>query len=237
MDEVGKLARKHGVIHPDASDYEAHVTVVSHCIGPQPGLGSRPANPGPAPRPLGERFAKAGTEAAVADLWRTAVDRGEAAGALWGALSCRASTPELDQRLYEEVHMLSHQVERGRARRPEPDRQPGSGGVPVPGPDQAQRATLGERTGPSRGPHPPSGKSPGGGQGQGPGERELASTACTSWPRADIWPSWNGTLRKPRRVPSASPAMPAGRNPWRRAWPNSRGKTASWPKPCVRPTR
>ena len=45
--------------------------------GPQPGLGSRPANPGPAPRPLGERFAKAGTEAAVADLWRTAVDRGE----------------------------------------------------------------------------------------------------------------------------------------------------------------
>jgi hypothetical protein len=30
MDEVGKLARKHGVIHPDVSDYETHVTVVSH---------------------------------------------------------------------------------------------------------------------------------------------------------------------------------------------------------------
>lgn len=113
MDEVRKLARKHGVIHREASDYEAHVTVVSHCKGRNPvsehvqqTLDRRHAL-------WVGRFAKARNEAAVADLWQAALDRGEAAGALWGALSCRGSTPELDQRLYEEVHMLSHQVGAG----------------------------------------------------------------------------------------------------------------------------
>ncbi|HNI09423.1 MAG TPA: DUF2325 domain-containing protein, partial [Thiobacillaceae bacterium] len=59
------------------------------------------------------RFAKAKSEAAVADMWRAAQDQGEAAGALWGALTCRATGEALGQRLYEDLHMLSHQVGAG----------------------------------------------------------------------------------------------------------------------------
>jgi hypothetical protein len=113
MEEVRKLARKHGVVPADASDYEAHVTVVSHCKARNPvseavqqTLDRRHA------LWLG-RFAKARTEAAARDTWRAALDRGEAAGAMWGALTCRAAAQDMWQRVYEDIHMLSHQVGAG----------------------------------------------------------------------------------------------------------------------------
>ncbi len=113
MDEVRKMARKHGIVHTGASDYEAHVAVVSHCKSRNPvseavqqTLDRRHA------LWLG-RFAKVRSEGAAAEMWRAALDRGEAAGALWGAVTCRATGEELGQRLYEDIHMLSHQVGAG----------------------------------------------------------------------------------------------------------------------------
>ena len=113
MDEVRKLARKHGVVHPGASDYEAHVTVVSHCKSRNPVSEAVQQTLDRRHALWVGRFAKAKTEAAVADLWRAALDRGEASGALWGALTCRATGEELGQRFYEDIHMLSHQVGAG----------------------------------------------------------------------------------------------------------------------------
>ncbi len=113
MPEVRALARKHGVVAESAGDYDAHVTVISHCKSRNPvseavqkALDRRHA------LWLG-RFAKAKSEAAARDLWNAALERGEAAGALWGAASCRATTPELTQQVYEDIHMLSHQIGAG----------------------------------------------------------------------------------------------------------------------------
>lgn len=113
MDEVRRLARKHGIVHADATDYEAHVTVVSHCKNRNPVSEAVQQTLDRRHTLWVGRFAKAKSEAAVDALWRAALDRGEAAGALWGALSCRVSSEELGQRLYEEIHMLSHQVGAG----------------------------------------------------------------------------------------------------------------------------
>jgi hypothetical protein len=113
MDEVRKLARKQGIVHAGASDYEAHVTVVSHCKSRNPVSEAVQQTLDRRHTLWVGRFAKAKTEAAVADMWQAALDRGEAAGALWGALTCRTTTEELGQRLYEDIHMLSHQVGAG----------------------------------------------------------------------------------------------------------------------------
>lgn len=113
MPEVRALARKHGVIPESAGDYEAHVTVVSHCKSRNPvseavqkALDRRHAL-------WVGRFAKAKSETAAREVWNAALERGEAAGALWGVASCRAATPELTQQVYEDIHMLSHQVGAG----------------------------------------------------------------------------------------------------------------------------
>ena len=113
MDDVHKLARKQGVVHPGASDYEAHVTVVSHCKNRNPVSEAVQQTLDRRHVLWVGRFAKAKREAAVADMWRAAQDQGEAAGALWGALTCRATGEALGQRLYEDLHMLSHQVGAG----------------------------------------------------------------------------------------------------------------------------
>jgi hypothetical protein len=113
IEEVRKLARKHDVIAAGASDFEAHVTVVGHCTARNPlseavqkALDKRHAL-------WVGRFARARTADAAARLWKEALGRGEAAGALWGVLTCRAATPELHQAAYEDIHMRSHQVGAG----------------------------------------------------------------------------------------------------------------------------
>jgi hypothetical protein len=113
IEEVRKLARKFGVIPADAGDYAAHVTVVSHCK-------KRNALAEAVQQTLDRkhalwlgRFAKLKSESEALNMWLAALERGEAAGAMWGALTCRAATAELRQRVYEDVHMLSHQLGAG----------------------------------------------------------------------------------------------------------------------------
>ncbi len=113
IEGLHKLARKHGVVPGGATDYEAHVTVVGHC-------NTRNALSEAMQRTLDrrhalwvDRFAKAGTAEAANRLWKEALAQGEAAGALWGVLTCRAAGEELRQTAYEDIHMLSHQVGAG----------------------------------------------------------------------------------------------------------------------------
>ncbi len=55
-------------------------------------------------------FAKAQDEHALATLWRDALAQGEVPGAYWALLTHRLTTPELRQKAFGEVHMLSHLV-------------------------------------------------------------------------------------------------------------------------------
>lgn len=113
ISEVRRLARKHGLIDAGASDYEAHVGVIQHCK-------TRTPLAQDVQRLLDRRhiawlgrFERIKEEADALALWRQALARGEAAGALWGVVSARAATEALLQTVYEDIHMFSHQMGAG----------------------------------------------------------------------------------------------------------------------------
>jgi len=60
--------------------------------------------------PTVRRFARAKAAAELDDLWTQAQKAGEIPGAYWAALTHRRATPELRQRVFGDVHMLSHLV-------------------------------------------------------------------------------------------------------------------------------
>ena len=51
----------------------------------------------------------------VLTAWRTHYERGDVAGALWAAITHRATSTETRQKVFADVHMLSHQVGAGLA--------------------------------------------------------------------------------------------------------------------------
>ena len=57
-----------------------------------------------------KRFAAARDAAALAALWAEALRRGDVAGALWAVMSHPAADSALKDKVFGEVHMLSHQV-------------------------------------------------------------------------------------------------------------------------------
>lgn len=61
------------------------------------------------------RFERARSDAAVLALWQEHCARGEVAGALWAATTHKAASAATRQRIYADVHMLSHQVGAGQA--------------------------------------------------------------------------------------------------------------------------
>jgi hypothetical protein len=56
------------------------------------------------------RFAGAKDAEALTRLWQQALESGEVPGAYWAVLTHRRATPELRQRTFGDVHMLSHLV-------------------------------------------------------------------------------------------------------------------------------
>jgi Uncharacterized protein conserved in bacteria (DUF2325) len=57
-----------------------------------------------------QRFAKAHDARALGALWDEALHEGEVPGAYWAVLTHRSVTPALRQKVFGEVHMLSHLV-------------------------------------------------------------------------------------------------------------------------------
>jgi hypothetical protein len=57
-----------------------------------------------------QRFARAQDSAALTALWDEALKQGEIPGAYWAVLTHRQITPELRQKVFGDVHMLSHLV-------------------------------------------------------------------------------------------------------------------------------
>jgi hypothetical protein len=113
IEELRKLARREGLAAATASDFDVHVAAVNCCKGRN--AFSRLLHKLLERRHAAwvARFARASTEGEAASLWNEALAEGQAAGALWGALTCRAATPGLRHAAYEDIHMLSHQVGAG----------------------------------------------------------------------------------------------------------------------------
>ena len=57
-----------------------------------------------------QKFSRVRDAEKLADLWNAALQEGEVPGAYWALLTHRNTTPELRQKAFGEVHMLSHLV-------------------------------------------------------------------------------------------------------------------------------
>jgi hypothetical protein len=93
-----------------ADDYEVHVGAVTEC-------GSRNRLSEALQKELERRYAAvllrfrgAKTAAHVADLWRGAVANGDVAGAFWAGLTHPRCTPELEEQMCRDLHMVQHQA-------------------------------------------------------------------------------------------------------------------------------
>lgn len=93
-----------------ADDYDVHVGVVTEC-------GARNRLSEALQKELERRYAgvllrfkNAKDTAAVAALWRTAVTNGDVAGAFWAGLTHARCTPELEEQMCRDLHMVQHQA-------------------------------------------------------------------------------------------------------------------------------
>jgi hypothetical protein len=93
-----------------ADDYEVHVGVVTEC-------GARNRLSEALQKELERRYAgvllrfkSAKDTEAVAALWRTAVANGDVAGAFWAGLTHARCTPELEEQMCRDLHMVQHQA-------------------------------------------------------------------------------------------------------------------------------
>jgi hypothetical protein len=93
-----------------ADDYEVHVGVVTEC-------GSRNRVSEALQKELERRYAQvlahfrtAKDADSVASLWRAAVANGDVAGAFWAGLTHPRCTPELEEQMCRDLHMVQHQA-------------------------------------------------------------------------------------------------------------------------------
>lgn len=115
LDEIRKIARKSGFDGRDFDEYRLHVEAVSVSCTRNP---AAEAMHKLLDRKFAlhlRRFEAAKTADAVRALWRKHLERGEVAGAMWAALTHKAGDAETRQRVYADVHMLSHQIGAGQA--------------------------------------------------------------------------------------------------------------------------
>lgn len=115
MDELGKFANRFSFDCDRRDEFALHVEAVA-CSGSR----------NPVSQAIQKhlerkyqihiiRFERARSDAEVLALWQEHCARGEVAGALWAATTHKAASIATRQRLYADVHMLSHQVGAGQA--------------------------------------------------------------------------------------------------------------------------
>ena len=112
MDELAGLMTKMGIQPhaPNPGDYEIH-TVMVHCA-------VRDRRVGKAMHKLLDRrhalavsrFSRLREEADVEQAWKDSLGKGDVAGACWAAMSHGAVGEAMRNRIFAEIHMLSHQI-------------------------------------------------------------------------------------------------------------------------------
>ncbi len=112
--ELRRIARNAGIKqNGPMSDYDVHVSFVSAADDKNPlSLAAHKALEKKYAAHV-RRFAKAKDSEQLAALWDDALNGGDVPGAFWAGLTHPKCDFELKARLFEEVHMLSHQIGAG----------------------------------------------------------------------------------------------------------------------------
>lgn len=109
MDELRRLARKAGIgVGAKMSDYELHHNFVQ--VAGNPVFAARATHKW-LDRKFGAAIRRAGAcrdAGELGSLWDRVAAQGEVASAFWALVTHPLTDPELIQRVYGEVHMLSH---------------------------------------------------------------------------------------------------------------------------------
>lgn len=113
METVRRIAQRHALSTPKDSDYKAHVSVVACCETRNPVALAIQHELDRRHRLWLERMDRLRDEAAVAAAWQGALAQGEAAGAYWALLTCRAASDAQRLEAFRDIHMLSHQIGSG----------------------------------------------------------------------------------------------------------------------------
>jgi hypothetical protein len=115
LEELARFARRFFCLIDPRDEYAMHVEAVSHAS-------SRNSISEAIHKHLERkyqvqiaRFERAKTDADVLAAWREHCARGEVAGALWAAVTHKALGAANQQRIFADVHMLSHQLGAGQA--------------------------------------------------------------------------------------------------------------------------
>jgi hypothetical protein len=113
--ELEKLARRTGYAGRQVDAYALHVEAVS--LSMERNLASETMQKWLERKfaAVIGRFEKAKTDAAVLALWKSHLERGEVAGAVWAALTHKEASVDTRHVVYADLHMLSHQVGAGQA--------------------------------------------------------------------------------------------------------------------------
>ena len=115
IDELGKFARRFSFDCDRRDEFALHVEAVG-CSGSRNPVSEAIQKHLEHKYPIHViRFERASNDAEVLALWQEHCARGEVAGALWAATTHKAASAATRQRIYADVHMLSHQVGAGQA--------------------------------------------------------------------------------------------------------------------------
>lgn len=115
LDDLSKIARQSGFSGHGIDPYRLHVEAVSlSCTRNDAAEAMHKRIDRKYALQL-TRFDQAKSDAEVRALWRQHLDRGEVAGAMWAAMTHKHASSETRQVIYEDIHMLSHQVGAGQA--------------------------------------------------------------------------------------------------------------------------
>lgn len=115
LDELQRIARRCGFAAPLDDAFALHVEAVSHARSRNPSSEAIQRHLDAKYRAVVARLARLRNDAALRDAWRTSVRGGDVAGPLWAISTHRAASPATLQALYQDIHMLSHQVGAGLA--------------------------------------------------------------------------------------------------------------------------
>ena len=115
LDDLSKIARQSGFAGHGIDPYRLHVEAVSLSCTRNGAAEAMHKRMDRKHALLLTRFDQARSDAEVRAMWRQHLDRGEVAGAMWAAITHKHASSETRQVIYEDIHMLSHQVGAGQA--------------------------------------------------------------------------------------------------------------------------
>lgn len=115
IDELQRFAKRFQFASASDDDFTVHVEAVGHARHRNPVSEALQRHLEKKFNMAVERFGKLKSDAEVRQHWIECCTCGDVAGPLWAACTHKAVSAETRQRIYADIHMLSHQVGAGQA--------------------------------------------------------------------------------------------------------------------------